>query len=60
MRSVRLCPVQLIYSKLELILTMVCICKVPVDFSFFFHNAIKTSGSNLDGGSLVWGGVRGI
>ena len=58
-KSVRLCPVQLIYSKLELILTMVC-KGMPVDFSFFFYYAFKTSGSNLDGGSLVWGGVPGI
>ena len=31
-----------------------------VDFSFLFHFKIKTSGTNLDGSSLVWGGVGGV
>ena len=33
---------------------------MPVDFSFFFHYKIKTSGTNLDGSSLQWGGVGGV
>ena len=33
---------------------------MPVDFSFFFHYKIKTSGTNLDGSSFQWGGVGGL
>ena len=35
---------------------------MPVDFSFFLHFAfeIKTSGTNLDGSSLQWGGMEGV
>ena len=33
---------------------------MPVDFSFFFHYKIKTSGTNLDGSGLQWGGMGGV
>ena len=33
---------------------------MPMDFSFFFHYKIKTSGTNLDERSLQWGVVGGV